>query len=277
MTCRYDDEAKDYLVDGEPCRRDEYGDLTKHCTCRKTCASHIGRDELTCARCIARTRANLRRIPELAALMMPVALGAGVNSEAANMAGPAADVAEWSDRRIAMRGHLAHWQQAGVITERQYFHARVTMEDDDEFHPYSVLGRWDMMIREDYNHPSDEPVTISNAAEYLDRHLHRIAQDPEQDFPLLYREIRRCRTHLESVMSDSRAKERGAPCPECRAKGKLIRLAREYGHWCEEMDCDKIHFLDESGDLWRCPANPNHWWNPRGYADLLDERQSARA
>ena len=46
---------------------------------------------------------DLRRIPQLAALMLPVALGVGVNSEAANMAGPAADPEAWSWRKVTAK------------------------------------------------------------------------------------------------------------------------------------------------------------------------------
>src|SRR5690348_9354345 len=106
MSCRWDNEAGDYLDDGEPCRRDEYGDPTKHCTARRTCAQHVGAGELTCARCIGRVRSTLRRIPALAALMPVVALEGGVNSEAASLAGPAADPEAWMWRRVAQRKRI---------------------------------------------------------------------------------------------------------------------------------------------------------------------------
>lgn len=265
MTCRYDRDAEDYLTpDGTPCRRDDYGDPTKHCTARRNCANHIGRDELTCARCIARARADLRRIPQLAALMLPVALDTGVDSEAANLAGPAADPEAWSWRKIAAKQGRA-WHVSLV-------------EDDDDFHPYTVLGRWDLMIREDYDQPSDVPVTITNAAAYLDRTLHRIAQDDEQDFPLLARELRRCRSHLEAAMSDSRASERGAPCPECSANGALVRLVREYGHWCEDLDCERIHYDTDEADEWVCPRNRReHRWSHEDYSRWLEDRRVANA
>lgn len=132
-TCRYDKAAEDYLrADGTACRHDDYGDPTRHCTARRTCAQHIGEDELTCARCVGRTRADLRQILSLAPLMLPVALGAGVDSEAANLAGPAADVEAWTWRKVAARqGHAWHVS---------------LIEDDDERHPYSVLTRWELSL-----------------------------------------------------------------------------------------------------------------------------------
>lgn len=264
--CRYDQIAGDYLIDGEPCRTDEYGDPTKHCTARRTCSQHIGRDELTCLRCISRGRSVIRQIADLSALMMPAALASGLDSEAVNLAGPATDPTAWSERRIAMRSHLAAWEQVGRITEHQHLRARVNMEDDDEHHPYVVLTRWAAMISEDYDHGRPVRWTITNAAAYLDRQLTSIAQDPEQDWPLLVREMRTCRDHLAAVLRNSHAADKGAPCPTCASElGKGPKLRREYGHWCEGDDCEQIHYDDDSGDVWRCPRVRDHWWSEVDY------------
>lgn len=93
--CKWDPDAATYLVDGEPCKRDDYGDPTKHCTARRTCSQHIGEGELTCARCVGRTRTDIRQIVERASLMLPEALTGGVESEAAFLAGPAANPEDW--------------------------------------------------------------------------------------------------------------------------------------------------------------------------------------
>lgn len=275
--CRWDREAEAYLADGEPCKRDEYGDPTKHCTARRSCSNHIGADERTCPRCIARVRSNLRRIPTLSALMLPVAITAGVNSEAANLAGPATSPVGWRERRVAQRWHLDAWEELGRITEHQHLHALETMEDDDSQHPYSVLTRWQMMIAEDYGHDLPERLSIVGAADYLDRHLARIAQDPEQDFPLLGNDLRNCRQHLEAAVSLAARKERGAPCPECTSEetGVGPRLVREYGHWCESEACEKFHYADESADVWVCPRNRDHEWSHEDYARWVEERKGA--
>lgn len=276
MSCKWDRDAGEYLNDGEPCRTDDYGDPTKHCTARPSCAVHIGTDELTCPRCIGRTRAVLRRIPVLAALTIPVAVTAGINSEAANMAGPAADPARWSDRRVAMRSHLATWERMGRISERQHMHARALMEDDDEHHPLTVLGRWCLMIAEDYDHDLPTTLTITNAADYLDRNLARVANDDEQDFPLLARELRKCLQHLELVVALAVRPERGAPCPDCTGEGVGIpRLVREYGHWCDDEDCERVHYADDSADRWVCPKNREHWRTVEEYNNYLSERKGA--
>ncbi len=259
--CRWDRDQGEYLLDGEPCRRDDYGDPTRHCTAARTCANHVGPGEQTCARCIGRARANLRRIPIVSRLMMLVALEDGVNSEAANMAGPAADPEAWSWRKVAARQGKA-WHLSLI-------------EEDDEDHPYTVLGRWDMMIREDYDHPSNERLTIANAAAYLDRHLGRVAQDDGQDFPQLAREIRRCRNHLELVLRTAATSQRGAPCPDCTSEESGVgpKLVRVYGHWCELPDCDRLHYLDDSADAWVCPRNKSHTWTLEAYENYIEDRK----
>lgn len=250
--CRYDRETGDYLADGEPCKRDDYGDPTHHCTARTSCSQHVGEGELTCARCLGRVRATIRRIADLAPLMMPVALGAGVDSEAAMLAGPAADAEAWSWRKVA-------------AAQGRAWHVSL-IEDDDEHHPYTVLTRWEFMLREDYDQPRDDATSITSAAAYLDRTLGRVAQDDGQDFPLLAREMRKCRTHLESVMRDSNTLERGAPCPDCHERNPdapAPRLTRMYAHWCEDADCERFHFADDSGDAWICPRG--HEWDHESY------------
>ena len=97
--CKWDREAEAYLNDGEPCKRDEYGDPTNHCTARRTCAQHIGKGELTCARCLGRTRTMLKRLVDLAALYLPAAIEAGrVDRETVSLAGPVAHYGTWEWR-----------------------------------------------------------------------------------------------------------------------------------------------------------------------------------
>lgn len=262
--CRYDAETDGYLIGGQPCERDEYGDRTHHCQSAR-CSNHVGYGEITCARCVHRVRMTLRRLADLSALLLPAAIAGGVNSEAANLAGPAADPEAWAWRKVAAKQGKA-WHLSLI-------------EDDDEQHPYSVLGRWEMMIREDYGQPSDEPVSIAGAADYLGRQLHRIAQDPEQEFALLAKDLRKCRDHIERVMSTASYSERGAPCPECtdEASGVGPRLKRRHGHWCEDPECRKEHhYLDDSGDEWVCPRDKAHAWDHEEYTRWVEERKKAK-
>lgn len=278
-TCRWDGEAGDYLNDGEPCRVDDYGDPTRHCTARRTCSVHIGRDELTCPRCIGRTRADIRWIVNLAALMPVEALSRGINSEPANLAGPAGDPLVNSWRRIDNSRATGAPIGDGI----------------EETAPTEVLGTWQWMLSEDYGHELPDRITLSTAATYLDRNLGRIANDPEQDWALMVREIRRCRSHLEAALHNSRTPERGVPCPDCVAaqheaheklaasgvpedewpKMRAPRLVREYGHWCDEEDCERMHYADDREDRWVCPKDRTHWRTVDEYDHYLAERRGA--
>jgi hypothetical protein len=256
--CKWSAEASAYLTpDGETC------DVPKreHCTARRTCSQHLAWGELTCARCVGRTRMDLRQIVERATLLLPEAMVAGVNSEAANLAGPTTDPEAWSWRKVAAKQGRA-------------WHVSLD-EDDDETNPERVLTVWAQMLTEDYDLERPERWTLTNAAALIDRVLHRVAQDEDQDFGLMARELRRCRSHLESVLSDSMQPEKGAPCPTCKEAGTLVRLVREYPHYCEDADCCQIHVTTDELDVWVCPANSEHWWTPGGYGNLMDERKGA--
>ena len=271
MSCRWDRDAQDYLVDGEPCRVDEYGDPTNHCTGRR-CSNHIGQGELTCARCIGRARNDVRRIVELAPLTAVQALGTGVDSEAANLAGPGADYGVFSARRNLDR----FWLMTNIPEVNLERAMRNLLPDDDEDHPYSVLTRWEFMLREDYDQQRDDPTSVASAGAYLERTLGRIAQDDEQDFALFASEIRHCRNHLEAVLRNSTRPERGAPCPDCRDDGRVERMRREYGHWCDDLDCTKVHYADDAGDIWRCPRDRSHWRTHDEYVKWIEERETPR-
>lgn len=278
MTCRYDREQDAYLADGEPCKRDTYGDPTYHCTARRTCSQHVGKGELTCARCLGRTRIDIRQIALLSTLMLPMAIGDGANSQAADLAGPAADPRSVAAIRLYVQGHATHLYRTEKITEATFDKILGTLPDEDEWHPYSVTTRWQMMLSEDYRHPLPGRLTITTATAYLERHLNKTAQDPEQDFPLMARELRKVRSRLETALHNSTEPERGAPCPECTSAGNVdpkdVRLIREYGHWCDVEDCERIHYSDDSGDEWYCPRKrTEHRWSHAWYTGYIEERE----
>ena len=183
------------------------------------------------------------------------AVADGVDSEAAMLSAPAADYRVFSARRTINR----QWLMANIPEQNLERALKAYLEDDDVWHPYSVLTRWHLMIAEDYGHALVDHLSISDSAAYLDRHLPRIAQDDEQDFPLLRRELEKCRNHLAAVLRNSTTPERGAPCPDCVGSGAVdpqhVRLQREYGHWCWRADCEKVHHATDEADRWVCPRN----------------------
>lgn len=183
-----------------------------HCTCREGCPEHTSDAyPLTSPVCVGKTRRDITEVVELAALMLTEALHKGVRSEAASMAGPAADSESWSWHRLAQRSAGAEWD---------------TIEGDDPAHPLVVLGTWDFMLREDYGQLTTERATVVTCAAYLDRTLVRFAQDENQDYPLFTRELRICRTRLEAVLSNSkRAATTKVPCIDCGRN--LVRKYRD--------------------------------------------------
>jgi hypothetical protein len=268
MSCRWDREAEEYLIDGEPCRRDEYGDPTVHCTARRTCSQHVGWGELTCARCLGRTRANIKHIGQYAALLDAAAFEAGrVDVEISMLAGPTCDPEAWS------------WRKATARMGRAW-HVSLD-EDDDETDPERVLTTWAQMLSEDYRLPRPDRWNVSNAAAFLERILSRVAQDEGQDFPQMARELRKCRNHLDAELSVRWYIERGVPCPTCVETGKVdpakVRLKREYPHWCDDEDCEQIHYDTDAKDRWVCPRDKDHWWTHQAYVNYVEERKAVGA
>lgn len=255
MTCHHTDVGPMLATHVPDCERADCGGCIPcpetHCTARSRCLSHVAPTELTCPGCIGQTRTDLAQVVELSALMLGEAIVRGINSEAANLAGPAADPAVWSARQVIKRRHITEHLPA----EAWEYATRVLIEDDDDWHPLLVLGRWEMMLREDWGPETDTRLTVSSAADYLERNLPRLANDPAQDFPLFATEIRACRTHLEAVLHDSRQPEKGAPCPTCTTEQQRgPALVKRY-------DDD-----DATGasDTWLC-KRCDSWWSEADY------------
>lgn len=203
-----------------PCSED-------HCALHGKCANHVrhAAGMYTCSSCVGKTRRNLNRILDRYAEIPEEAIESGVDSEAANLIGPAASPEQVKARREAG----VHVEDFAPATKRR---PAIT---DDPHHPYLVLGRWDMALREDYDQPTDLLVSVSRAADYLAGEiLNLFAQDQPQAFEEFASEVATCLSHLESVLSDSRRPEKGAPCPKCDEP-----MVRKYG-------------LQAKDDRWSC-------------------------
>ena len=275
-TCRWDRDREDYVADGELCRHDEYGDPTKHCTARRSCSEHVGWGELTCARCLGRTRADVRQLSNLAALMWNVAIAQlDVATDAAMYAGPAANMDEYAEVKEAIGHRLDAWLRQGLMSERRHLKEMTDLAADDESHPANVLGVWCRMWAEDYGLTMPNTAHLSESVAFIERNLHRVAQDENQDFPLFAREVRACRSRMEFVLRNSHAADRGAPCPTCPTPAP--RLTREWGHHCDDLDCTRQHY-PEDPDLWICPRNRDHQWADEDYRRwVADVYEIARA
>lgn len=242
----------------QPCTHDDDGNPIRHCRVRTRCVSHLGWDEYACPTCLGKIRDNLAAITDALTLMPAEAEERGVNSEPANLAGPHADyvTAQW---------RLVNADRAGQSVEE------LDMRD-----PYTCLTFCEREIREHLGHDDITLVspTIPKAASYIAWALTDLAHDEEMTRTLesVLGHTSRLRGHIEAALRDSRTPERGIPCPECvKAEKGTPRLVRHYGHWCERDGCERIHYLDTDGDVWRCPEG--HEWKHADYEDRLVERR----
>lgn len=271
MICRYERETKahltrehkvdcvDRLCKGcQPCTQDE-GNPVRHCRTRLRCTSHLGWTEHTCPVCLGKIRDNLTAILDNLALMPAEALERGINSEPANLAGPHADY-------VSFNWRMLNADRVGEPTE-----------DLDMLDPYTCLTFYERTIREDLGHDTETLVspTIAASAGYLAWVLTDLARTEEGAVTLsgLIGATAEVRTHTETALRDSKTPERGAPCPDCTKDGTVPeRLNRVYGHWCTRAGCQRIHYLDDAGDVWRCPTNPAHEWSHEAYTKYVETR-----
>lgn len=296
-TCTYDAErgwcTPEHLRDcADVACRGCRGCPEDHCQLDGRCAQHVEHEAgiYTCPRCIGRVRRQVGEIHDLYALaeldverrradlgpLLEQAGESGVESEAFNLIGPAADPGQWAERRRRLvqaddgRGWCAWPRHEGL-------------SEDDPHHPYAVLGRWDMSCRESYGPETDLLITVSRSVDYLTGELlDRFAHT--QEFEDFAREISECLSHMQAVLHDSREPEKGAPCPSCPA-GSKPRLVKHYAKHlklkrsevCSAITCHCGD--DQSGhcricaghdDTWHCPSDTEHWWSDADYRTRVD-------
>lgn len=244
----------------QPCTHDDAGNPVRHCRTRLRCKSHLGWSEHTCPECLGKIRANLTAILTALALMPREAEFRGIDSEPANLAGPHADyvTAQW---------RLVNADRSGEIVEE------LDMRD-----PYTCLTLHERTIREDLGHDGTTLVsaTIAASAGYLSWVLTDLARLEDQTIELvaLLSDTARLRIHVEAALRDGRTPERGVPCPECVGAGAAPRrLERRFGHWCDDEDCEREHYLDDTADEWVCPTNHSHRWDHDAYTNYLADRR----
>lgn len=271
--CRYDRESKAHLTREHvadcvdvackgcrPCLVDDHGNPVRHCRIRLRCTSHLGWTEHACPTCVGKIRANLTHLLAELALMPAEAVEQGINSEPANLAGPHADYVS------------AQWRLVNADRNGE------SVEELDMLDPYTCLTMHERTIREDLGHDLETLVspTIAASAGYLAWVLTDLAREEDHKATLtaLLADTSALVAHVEGARRDSRAPERGAPCPECSTAAVAPeRLRRVYGHWCRDLSCRKEHFVDTAGDYWVCPRDPEHVWQHSAYEAYLSERR----
>lgn len=298
-TCRYDGElgwvTREHVRDCKatacpgckPCGDD-------HCGLRN-CAQHVNHDAglWTCPRCMGRFRADLAVIEDLYALidatkwtlragqsdylslLLDQASESGAESEAFNLVGPAAAPEQYSEKRTRLK---ALYERRGWCDWPRHEGFR----DDDPHHPYAVLARWDLELRERYGPQTDLFATVVSSAAYLRTLLD--GAFPHQDlFEKCAGEIRACREHLEQVTNNAHSPEQGRHCPRCiEDHGRGPRLRKRYathpglpaGTRCGAKDgsqgqIKRCEICDGLNDTWHCPDVPAHWWTERDYRDRV--------
>lgn len=164
-----------------------------HCgTCE-----HRHVEELTCPECVGEARDNLTEIVARVAHLPTEAEHRGVDSEAAMLAGPAADAEQWRQRR-----------RYGLTD-----HPDDRLGDLD---PYRVLGVWDLLLTEHLGTRRTVKVSVEGSAAFIGRNLSDLAQDGDFPFDALAKELRKCCTHLEAVLHDQSQGDRAnVGCFEC--------------------------------------------------------------
>ncbi len=219
----------------------------RHCQiCDREHVTVDGRgSDQTCALCIAKVRAHLAGVWSKSARMLGEAIMRGirgVNTSAANLAGPTASPETWGYRRMSVL--------AGRVDPEWLTAQGKTLADEDDPHPMWVLGTWEHQVRLHLNQlrDPDQRSTLTEARDYLGEHLGRLAHDPEFDFAAMAADLERCHDHLESVLAEDDHPDTGAPCPVCgRAE-----LVKDYGT------------EPEDDVMWHCPRCDN-WWTDGDY------------
>lgn len=277
MTCRYDKDTDDYHTDdGTPCRHDDWGDPTRHCTARRNCALHVGPSEITCARCLGRTRTNIKRLIELAPIyaLLEIEDTRG-DREALSLAGPVAYLPTWDWRWTKRRGAVIDDYADKPELLKKHIDL-LDAERDDDKHPTLLLARWVNDLADVWNLKPPSLVNIATLGDWIDTKLGKFAQDPNQEFSRFASEVRDCLNHVEYRLSlRGDRKTIGVACPDCARDGHKSRLVRLYSHWCEDPTCERVHVADESADIWRCPRDHTHTWTPSEYSNYLEERRGA--
>lgn len=189
----------------------------------------------TCATCVGNVRQHVKAIGIMAAALLGEAIRLNLNSNAADLAGPTADPEAWGYRRMSA---------LAARIDPKWLDDQVDMH-----HPAWVLGTWEREARLHLDQLRDAGArsTLTDARDYLDQHLTRLAQDGGFAFDELATDVRQCHDHVERVLHLEEHIDRGAPCPAC---GKA-HLEKAYGK-------------TERFDHWRCPRC-NEIWSETDY------------
>jgi hypothetical protein len=178
-----------------------------------------------CPGCVGAVREDLAEIVKLYIALPTEVAHRGIDGEAMNLLGPVADPEAW--------GHVS----ASVAVGRLPREWQVEL---GEHHPLTTLVTWEDVYRDALQHPSERPVSVAEASEYLGRHLTDAGGYEWVPFEDFARDVRTCVSHLERVLHDGEQIDEGVPCMTCHRRltrvwgvagkedGWECRLCREY-------------------------------------------------
>lgn len=188
----------------------------------------------TCPECLASTRADLHEIARDCDSLPSEVAHRGINGEAMVLLGPAADP--------EARGHLEASVLAGRVPS-DYLDVA-----DGELHPLFILGTWDSVWRDALEHEEPtERLTLAASVDYLDRQMTYMSGFEHVAFEDFAKDLRKCRTHLASVLHDQeRGVRANVPCFDCGSP-----LERQLGkagfddHWTCRGYCRRRYTIAE--------------------------------
>jgi hypothetical protein len=201
--------------------------------CGRCYREHVGED-YTCPGCIADARDDLTTITTMCAALPAEVRHRGVDSEAMNLLGPVADPESV--------GHV----RASIAVGR--IDAGWLAEADNELHPLLVLGTWWEAYAEALEHTEPGRIVVRDAAAYLNRHLHTIAQLADVPFVDFARDLSGCRKHLERVLHDGEQRETGAACLHC---DDVSLVTRDGGDNYQCPRCLRLYSRDQHANALR--------------------------
>lgn len=198
------------------------------CTLNHCLSCGYRHDTHVCPACLADVRETLHEISRLCEALPGEANARGIDSEAMNLLGPAADP--------EARGHLEASYRAGRLPEgwletgKHGKHCPLLVNEactgcsGDELHPLIICGKWMGNYLEAFDHDEPARVTVPGALSYLIRNLDHIATEDDIPFKQFRDELTACLNHLEQVLRDGDQVEPGSPCLVC--KKPLLRVYR---------------------------------------------------
>jgi hypothetical protein len=183
----------------------------------------VAHDVGTCPECMAASRETLHDIARKCGSLPDEVEHRGVQGEAMFLLGPAANP--------EARGHLEASVSAGRVSE-DYLAAAM-----GETHPVWVLGTWSMLWRDALDHDDDAAgYELAELVDYLDRTMTYMGGYEHVPFEDFARDLRRCLTHLDSVLHDQAQGDRAnVGCFDCgrSLERKLTRAGFEDVWTCQ--------------------------------------------